>query len=420
MHNYTICFYFHQIIELSDDEVEEVRTPLARMKIFKQLPNIASQALRITQRTLKFYIPLNIELRHDVYHYERGKCLRLQRGDNSNRLSSKSTQNNQHSVLLCTNPDQRSDPSNNYSYVRKAQMHILQKYNRRITLQTNWFSDFQYRQWNFCNQNSFLQQNSYLEFQHTRKHTWLQSRHFQGHNYNNVLLGLMGNVMKSCLVRNQFPTNVQSIPPFFTWKNSGIEGRHGSNLKQSFNRPVPDESFSNKSNCNSGKNVPTYAKEKEPSTWSEWRKKWQEERTITINDEDLLEAEADKYNEIKIVEQQIKPLIIIKRNTRLSEISDKLKLIKKSAEKSQRQKEWDYNVSYNIYSGGSHYKKANPGSPMCRLLIIRYFLINYYIISSFIRLNGFSLTLATRNYFEVFIAFQQTSYIIDVYCPLKN
>ncbi|XP_033214159.1 uncharacterized protein LOC117171191 [Belonocnema kinseyi] len=360
-----------EIIELSDDEVEEVRTPLTQVRIFKQLPNIASQALKIMQRTLKVYIPHNIEMRRDVYHYEQVNRLYLQRGDNSNRLSSKSTQNSQHSTLLCTNPNQLSDLSDNCSYERKAQMHILQKYNRRITLQSNLFSDFQYCQWNIHNENSFLQQNSYLEFQHTRNRTWLQSRKFQAHNYNNVLLGLMGNVMKSYIVRNQFPLNVQSIPPFITWQNSGVERGHDFNLKQSFNISVPDESLSSNNNFSSGNNVPSYAKDQEPSTWLELRKKWQEECTITINDEDLLEAEAEKHNEIEIVKQQIKPLIIIKRNTRLSEISDKLKLIKKSTKKSQRQKQWDYSASYNVYSGGSHYKKANPGSPLCRLLIIR-------------------------------------------------
>ena len=352
-------FLLQQIIELSDDEVEEVQKPLSRMEILNQLPNIASGDLKISQRTLKGYIPHNIEPRRDVYHYDKEKWLCLQTADNSHRLSAKSTQNNQYSARPCPNLNERSGISNNFSYAQKSQVNIFHKYNRR-TLQTNQVLDFQNYQWNFCNKNPFFQ------------HTWLQNRHFQGHNYSNALVGLMGNVMNSYFVRNQFLPNLQSIPTLSPWQNSFIRGMHNSNLKQSFNRPRELSQVSNnKGDFTNGKSVLTFARVQKPSTWCELKKRWQEERTITINDEDLLQTETEKYNEIERVEQEIKPLIDIKQNTRLSEVSDKLKLIKKSTEKSQRHKEWDYNISFNVYSGGLHYKKANPGTPVCRLLIIR-------------------------------------------------
>ena len=375
-------FLFYQVIELSDDEVEEIQAPMTRIEILNQFPNIASKSLRIEQRMLNGFIPSNIKLQNNVYYYDQPKWQSIKRKDTCNRVPSKSTSNRQY-----LEPKQNNNQNYPFAYenpnqsVYPRQNSIYEQMTRMQTFQSTNMSNFQYLQW--CNRNRFLQQNSQFRFQQNGKNQWLQNRHIQSNIYNNTLLGLMGNIMKSYLMRNQFQHNYrpnsQPIPSLHDWQNSFMERAYSSNFTRQPNRSyVSNEPSNKRSDFNLSDHTPSFVKVIGPSSWKELKKKWQEESTITIDDEDIQEGETGECNETDLVEQEIQPLITIKKNTRLTDVKDKLKLIKGSAE-TPRQKEVENKISYNIYSNYQHYKKTNPGPPMCRLMIIRYHFVQIII-----------------------------------------
>lgn len=114
--------------------------------------------------------------------------------------------------------------------------------------------------------------------------------------------------------------------------------------------------------------VPTFSKRPNVSSWAELKEKWQEEKTITIDDEEPSDI-AD--GDIQVVAHSIKPLLKPGVALNFEEIFEKLRIIKSAPERNVRQKKTDYSLYYNVFTNVKTYKKSDPGNPMCRVLIIR-------------------------------------------------
>ncbi|XP_047363489.1 uncharacterized protein LOC124954496 [Vespa velutina] len=107
------------------------------------------------------------------------------------------------------------------------------------------------------------------------------------------------------------------------------------------------------------------------TSWKELKKKWYDEKTITIDDEDGTNNENTEGTEIEIVKEHIPPLIGSNNVSSFTEIYNKLRIIKNASEKIVRRKRSELKISYNVYSNTQHYRKANPGEPLYRLVVIR-------------------------------------------------
>lgn len=76
-----------EVIDISDDEVQEIPRPLTRMEILNSLPNIAAHPVT-TVKINPLYIPKGVEPQKLVYEYERWKWLHCQKRDSQARNQS--------------------------------------------------------------------------------------------------------------------------------------------------------------------------------------------------------------------------------------------------------------------------------------------------------------------------------------------
>ncbi|OAD62169.1 tRNA-splicing endonuclease subunit Sen54 [Eufriesea mexicana] len=75
----------HEVIELSDDEIQEVPKPITRMDLLNLIPNIAFQST-ITIKISRGYIPHSIKPLKTIYHYDSAKLKNLQQADRRYRF----------------------------------------------------------------------------------------------------------------------------------------------------------------------------------------------------------------------------------------------------------------------------------------------------------------------------------------------
>ncbi|KAI4475339.1 hypothetical protein M0802_015197 [Mischocyttarus mexicanus] len=150
----------------------------------------------------------------------------------------------------------------------------------------------------------------------------------------------------------------------YTFGNSG-------NFR-SFRNTVPQSRLSNVSvgNAKSDKNEYQSSFKVSPNvtSWKELKDKWHDEKTIVIDDEDI--TNNSEITEIEIVKEHIPPLIGPKSVSNLTEIYNKLRIIKNAPDKTVRKKKNELKISYNVYSNTQHYRKGNPGEPLYRLVVI--------------------------------------------------
>lgn len=328
-----------EVICLSDDEIEEICKPATRLDVLNQLPDVASQSVKIQSRNLKSYLPRGIELKKDVYYFDKIKSPGTHKADNCNNTSENIAFKRNLYALRHNNPKNYAKPystwnqnaqcANRFAY---QQINGAQRGFHTLMQGANRFSRFQ------C----FLYFNL-LAYNNYRSATTVTA-----------------SFMKHNLMRNFYAPNYRSHfcnPPVASCQNLHLPSTRLFNQQHQSKELLSSVSIANRGSIIDNK--------KEPSTWQQFKQKLQDEHTITIDDEHGNEKEVDGQH------QNIKPLINIKRSAYSFDVNDKIKLIKPFVKKSQQKKAYDSSISYNIYSNNANYRKANPGPPNSQLLVVR-------------------------------------------------
>lgn len=333
------------MIYLSDDEIEEICKPITRVEVLNQLPDLASQSLKITSRNMKKYLPSSINLQKDVYYFDKIKGPNINRTDKSNNTSQNISSKRNFYSRKQNYANQCAIWNSNAQFKNKSVLHQINSQTRfHTTLQrTNTFSEFRYLQYynnyfsvNKCNRNAIELMNWYL-------------------------------------MRNIFPSNYR---PNFCNPTIVPSSNLSNNRACTRQYQTKVSSVNNDSNYNRGSVIDN---KKEPSTWHQFKEKMQDEQTITIDDENCNEKKVDGQNNHH---KNMKPLIHVKRSAYAFDVNDKINLIKPFSKKSHQKKSYDSKISFNIYSNNANYKKSNPGSPNCQLLVVKYvylLLLFYYL-----------------------------------------
>ncbi|KAK2581361.1 hypothetical protein KPH14_008127 [Odynerus spinipes] len=324
-----------EVIELSDDEIQIVPHTMTRTEMLDLLPNIASQAV-IIQKISQDYIPHTIKPYKNIYRYETNRLQHLPEIDSKMRCkySNRNLKEMPHSSTSnlqtdgkavqrnCLIPFHNQNINKNiYGIMSRALCNMqLSQYSR--------FGSFQYPSNRFpfyhqaygYNRGAIIQQNLYLNNSHAFSF---------GYSGN---FGPFGNTM---------PQNgLVDVGVRMT--------RSERNEYQSSFRVLPDV-----------------------TSWKELKKKWHDERTITIDDEDCTNRENLESSEVEILKEHIPPLVGPNNVANLAEVFNKLKIIKNAPEKTVRRRRGEFKISYNVYSNTQHYRKGNPGEPLYRLVVIR-------------------------------------------------
>lgn len=210
------------------------------------------------------------------------------------------------------------------------------------------------------------------------RNTFQQSRNFTIMNtmMNNFTIPIVeGYRTRHFSVDNQFRHSFQN----FTWQQRFYETRRtteNTSMQGSahFNHPRQRQSYTNRKDQvrNEVINRCSFTTDPGASSWTELKNRWSEEKTIVIDDEDNKnknESE-EECNEVQVV-KLINPLIGPRNASSLTEIFNKLAIIKSAPERTVRRKKSRHKISYNVYSCTHHYKKANPGQPLYSLVVIR-------------------------------------------------
>ncbi|KAL6260409.1 hypothetical protein P5V15_007935 [Pogonomyrmex californicus] len=372
----------HEVIELSDDEIQELPRCMTRMEMLNLLPNIAFQS-EITEKISKRYIPQNIKPQKSMYQYNRMMFLNMQEKDKRARQNCKDIrtnvrQNTSHyknsSIVVNRNTlfqNQRSllgAPSRSFHPLN--QIHPL-NHGTNIGLPYAYRFPFNYvpdiYMQNRITQNVF--HNLIVAFgNHGNVHQ--RSLTIQ---MNNFMIPIMeGYRMRHVFAENQlrhgFYQNVSWQQRFCQRRMTENTSMHGSA------RPVARRSHDDAKSLVSHEivNRPSFTTRLGANSWTELKKRWSEEKTITIDDEDhknINENEED-CAEVQIV-KLLNPLVGPRNASSLAEIFKRLAIIKSAPERTVRRKKSRYKISYNVYSCNQHYKKANPGQPLYSLVVVR-------------------------------------------------
>ena len=404
----------HEVIELSDDEIEEIPRPMSRMEMLNCLPNIAGQTV-ITENISRRYIPRGIKTKVS-YRYDSTRLRKMQETGRTNKNSNSETPRN--------GPinGSRNDYDDNRSSQRNAVVPYRQ-YSRFpspnfTTLRHNCPNNFPYnpprqfsspfqqfalnpllmnmrmssdicmqqlslpgpQNWQNQQMNQRNPQNHHMavanrwasfQMNMLRNSAYLGSamRNFfmQGNSYNanwNAMQMMQGNRPHGYLVRRG------------GWNSPRSRGGHQHYQPRHQTRaPIRDEADRSRRDSTNERLYysSTFATVSGTSSWGELKQKWREAKTITIDDEDCGKDDADDNdNEIQVVDQMVQPLVNAKTRAQdFSEIFERLRIIKSAPERTMRRKKGEFKISYNVYSSTQHYKKANPGIPMFHLVVTR-------------------------------------------------
>ncbi|KAG5340832.1 SEN54 endonuclease, partial [Acromyrmex charruanus] len=369
----------HEVIELSDDEVQELPRCMTRMEMLNLLPNIAFQS-EINEKISRRYIPHNIRPQKSTYQYNRTMILNMQENDKRARQNCKNDrtnarQNTSHSrsPLAVNNrnasfQNQRSllrSPSRSfYSVDQMHGTHISLPYTYRFPF--NYFPDV-YLQ-NRVTQNVF--HNLFVAFGNHGNTVQQRSYTIQMNNF--MIPIIEGYRTRHFFTENQLRHNFYQNT---LWQQRFCQRRmienasmHGSTHSVARRRHDDTNNLAGYEIINR----PSFTTRLGTSSWTELKKRWFEEKTITIDDEDcknLNESEED-CTEVQVV-KFLNPLVSPRNVSSMTEIFSKLAIIKSAPERTVRRKKSKYKISYNVYSCTHHYKKANPGQPLYSLVVIR-------------------------------------------------
>ncbi|CAB0042599.1 unnamed protein product [Trichogramma brassicae] len=351
--------WLFEVIELSDDEVEEIPRPLTREEILATLPNLAGPRTEpLIARLPRAYLPSSIKPIKDTYRYDRYPLLHFSQTDEprTDELANSVQVINGNSSHFYSNP---AVESHNNGYAGSSHNHRFQE--RR-----------------------YIHQNiSHNAIQHSP----YPGTVFHSNYVTNFVMEVMGSMVRSfrqqhvqqtatfCPNMPLFPSHAYNplsvyYPPqqhhqqqrdhygSSTYRKSRARGRYESNRYEEPNVP----SFTKRSGCNS---------------WPELKSRWQEESTITIEDEEpvtkMTGASSPGANDIQVIEEAVKPLVPPTGIYSLSEAYERLRIIKSTGDRTVRSRKIDYSLSYEIYPISGTYRKSAPGAPLFRLLIIKPF-----------------------------------------------
>ncbi|CAK9815526.1 tRNA-splicing endonuclease subunit Sen54 [Anthophora quadrimaculata] len=388
----------HEIIELSDDEVQEVPKPMSRMDLLNLIPNIAFQST-ITVKISRGYIPHSIKPQKTIYHYESGKLRNLQQidkrlrsGQNLEHSNNNSNQNQYNNT--CSNNNARRNtnviPFNQNSPTNMHNALMQDCFSMQHRQHGNFGPIYMYnnRQPYMYNQNLYWQHRNTM-FQNVfvgldNHNTAIHQNRFMSVQMNNLSVpNISNNTIRHFFTRNQvyhnFHQNSLSVRKLYHQRITENTSIHCS-VARNVLLPDPRQRYWPRNNHRSINILPNSNDEvyqssfkvlPGASSWTELKAKWREEKTITIDDEDTEKEEIEDSNEIQVVRQLRSPLIGPKNANSLEEVFSKLKIIKSAPEKVVRRRKNKYKISYNIYSNTQNYRKANPGLPFYRVVVVR-------------------------------------------------
>ncbi|KOC60949.1 tRNA-splicing endonuclease subunit Sen54 [Habropoda laboriosa] len=388
----------HEVIELSDDEIQEVPKPMSRLDLLNLIPNIAFQST-ITINISRGHIPHSIKPHKTIYHYESVKLRNLQQADKRLRSGQNlEHSNNNSNQSQCNNTITGNNTRRNTNIVPLNQTSATNVHNALMQdyfpmqhgQHANFGPNYVYNNrlpytysqnlyWHHRNtmfQNIFVGVGNHSTAAHQNRFMSVQTNNLSVPNISN-------NTIRHCFTRNQvyhnFHQNSLSVRKLYHHRiieNTSIHCSVARNVLLPDPRPrYWPRNHHRITNILPNHNDEVYQSSFKvlpgASSWVELKTKWREEKTITIDDEDTEKEEIEDSNEVQVVRQLRSPLIGPKNANSLEEVFSKLKIIKSAPEKIVRRKKNKYKISYNIYSNTQNYRKANPGLPFYRVVVVR-------------------------------------------------
>lgn len=367
------------MIELSDDEIQELPRCMTRMEMLNLLPNIASQS-EINENISRRYIPHNIRPQKSIYQYNRTMILNMQENDKRARQNCKNNRtngrqnafhsrsplavNNRSALFQNQRPLLRTPSRSFYPVDQMHGTNIGLPYAYRFSF--NYLPDF-YLQ-NRVTQNVF--HNLFVAFGNHGNAVQQRSLTIQTDNFTMP-------IMEGYRTRHFFAENLRhGFYQNVLWQQRSCQRRTMENASMHGSMHSVARRRHDDANSLVGHEIinrPSFTTRLGASSWVELKRRWSEEKTITIDDEDYKnksESEED-CTEIQVV-KLLNPLIGPRNISSMTEIFSKLAIIKSAPERIVRRKKSKYKISYNVYSCTHHYRKTNPGQPLYSLVVIRY------------------------------------------------
>lgn len=380
---------------------------MTRMELLNLIPNIALQT-SVTIKIPRGYIPHNVKPCKSSYQYESGRLRNLQESDKTLRSGKNlrhSSNNGNRTVHHFNDASTSNNSRRNTSVVPFNQnlgtnvhnVYMQDYYSMLHGQHTNFDPGYPYNSrmpyayshnlyWHHRNttlQNVYLTLDNQSTAIHRNRYTTVHT--------NNISIPNIGNdIVGNFFAQNQYYHNFhQHIIPLRKLyyhkvvENVSIQCSVARNvlLQEPRQRYGPRNRRRNTNIPNRRADVcqSTFKVLPGASSWSELKSKWREEKTIVIDDEDTGKDKIEECSEVQVVRQLRSPLVGPKNANSLEEVFSKLKIIKSAPEKIVRRKKSKYKISYNVYSNTQNYRKANPGLPFYRVVIIRYFIFALYM-----------------------------------------
>ncbi|XP_011871903.1 PREDICTED: uncharacterized protein LOC105564262 isoform X2 [Vollenhovia emeryi] len=373
----------HEVIELSDDEIQELPQCMTRMEMLNLLPNIAFQS-EISEKISRRYIPHNIRPQRSTYQYNRTMILNMQENDKQARQNCKDSRtngrhrashsrsplavNNRSALFQSQRPLLRTPSRSFYPVDQMHGTNINLPYAYRFPF--NYLPDI-YLQ-NRVTQNVF--HNLFVAFGNHGNAVQQRSLTIQMNNFTMPILE--GYRTRHFFTENQlrhgFYQNV-------SWQQRFCQRRMLENAPVHGNVHSVARRRHDDGNSLVGHEIvnrPSFTTRLGANSWTELKRRWSEEKTITIDDEDYKnksESEED-CTEVQVV-KLLNPLVSPRNVSSMTEIFSRLAIIKSAPERIVRRKKSKYKISYNVYSCTHHYRKTNPGQPLYSLVVMRYYLL---------------------------------------------
>ncbi|XP_076754441.1 tRNA splicing endonuclease subunit 54 [Xylocopa sonorina] len=370
-----------EVIELSDDEIHEVPKPMMRMDLLNMIPNIAFQST-VTIKISRGYIPHSIKPYKTTYYYECANLKRLHEKDNKfrSRQNVECTNNANNNTRRNTNISQFNQNPTSLNSLHMQDPFFMQ-HGQYTNFGSNYVHNsrfpYTYSQNFYWHLRNTMFQNVHVAVNNHSTSIY-QNRYMSMQMHNLSIPNISNNMIRNEFVQNQFHQNFHQNMPLRRLHHQRVFENTSIHSNIARNVLLPD---SQPRYWNRHKNM--YASRKDEvyrssfkilpgaSSWSELKSKWREEKTITIDDEDTRKDTIEDCNEVQVVGQSRSSLVGPKNANSLEEVFNKLQIIKSAPEKIARRKKSKYKISYNVYSNTQAYKKANPGLPFYRIVVIR-------------------------------------------------
>ncbi|KAJ8682760.1 hypothetical protein QAD02_018552 [Eretmocerus hayati] len=378
-----------EIIELSDDEIEEIPRPMSRMDILNTLPNLGGVGKEcLIAEIPRAYIPSTIKPAREFYRFERQRLLNLSQSDqllrsNKDVVPVNNVRQNGHSSHFYSQPNQYQqaittyEPHNGYSYRgMRCQRDTNSYYHQNISQNTihNPFTSsmIQSNYVNFVMEvmvRSFRQQ-QYQQTTYCQNLQIFTPRYSAQQRFNSYSVSDYPSSSRDSYYRRGFGSGAsgsQATSSSYRGRGNRYQGGDHRSSQSTYEDHQPSQ--------------PAFTKRPGVSTWSELKKRWHEEKTITIEDEEpstdqasLASKQANSdCSEVQVVEESVSPLI----NSRaaagvssLSEVYERLRIIRSANERTLRSRKTAFTLSYEVFGCGQHFRKSSPGTPICRIYVV--------------------------------------------------